>query len=128
MRRLLNAKGRSSQLVAGSVHSSTCTGRGLVGMLQSGLLGLGCSLVDLPCFQPPLVAVSRSELLAVSRSGQFVGSPSSLLVARFARSTLSSLVASSALVSVVVKLIVEVICGLLVLHHGVENADRARSV
>ena len=128
MRGLLNAKGQSSRLVAGSVHPSKCTGRGLVGMLQSGLLGLGCSLVDLPCFQPPLVAMSRSELLAVSRSGQFVGSPSSLLIARFARSTLSSLVASSALVSVVAKLIAEVIRGRLVHHHGVEHADRARSV
>ena len=88
-------------------------------MLQSGLLGLGCSLVDLPCFQPPLVAMPRSELLAVSRSGRFVGSQSSLLVARFARPVLSLLVASSALVSVVAKLIVEVIRGLLVLQHGV---------
>ena len=80
-------------------------------MLQSGLLGLGCSLVDLPCFQLPLVAMSRSELLAVSWSGQFVGSRGSLLVARFARSILSSLVTSSVLVSVVAKLVVEVIRG-----------------
>jgi hypothetical protein len=128
MHRLLNTKGQSSRLVAGLVHPSKCTGRGLIGMLQSGLLGLGCSLVDLPCFQPPLVTMSRSELLAVSRSGQFMGSLSGLLVARFARSTLSSLLASSALVSVVAKLIVEDIRGLLVLHHGVEHADRARSV
>ena len=128
MHRLLNTKGQSSRLVAGLVHPSKCTGRGLIGMLQSGLLGLGCSLVDLPCFQPPLVTMSRSELLAVLQSRQFVGSRSSVLVARFARSTLLLLVVSSALVSVVAKLIVEVICGLLVLHHGVEHADRARSV
>ena len=119
MRRLLNTKGQSSQLVVGLVHSSTCTGRGLISMLQSGLLSLRCSLIDLPCFQPPLVAMSLRELLTVSQSRQFVGLQSSLLVMRFARSVLLSLVASSALVSVVAKLIVEVIRGLLVLQHGV---------
>ena len=39
MRGLLNAKGRSSRLVAGSVHPSKCTGRGLVAKcIWSGLL------------------------------------------------------------------------------------------
>ena len=115
--------GWSSQLVAGSVHLSTYTGRGVVAMWWSGLLGLRCSLIDLPCFQLLLVAMLRRELLNVSRSGQFLGLRGSLPVVRFSRPILSWLLASSGLGSVVANLGVEVLGsgaprGLLELQHG----------
>ena len=128
MRRLLNGKGRRSQLIAGSVHLSRYTGRGIIAIRQSGLLSLGRSLADPPGFQPTLVTMSRSKLLAVSRSGQFVGSRSSPLVVRFARSILWWLVASSIVGMVVANSALEVRRGLLELHHGIEHGDRAQSV
>ena len=83
-------------------------------MWRSGLLGLGCSLVNLPCLQSPLVAMAE-WLLVVLRSGLFVGSWGHLLivemrlVARSGRSIVLSPVASSFLTSVAVSLFAEVL-------------------
>ena len=132
MRGLLNAKGRSSRLVAGSVHPSKCTGRGLVTKcIWSGLLNAKGRSRRLF-----LRSMSLSEcigLIAIpcsrSRTGLFAAKISScLLVARFTRSVLLWLVTSSILGTVVANPAAEVLRGLLELQHVIEHGGRARSV
>ena len=65
---LLNAKGQSSRLVAGSVDLSELVHwqGALVTTKWSGLLILGCSLVGLPCFLLLLVAMQERASLRLT--------------------------------------------------------------